>query len=548
MKNLSLVVLTLAALSASLVLVPRPAYAVDAEIISDTSFTGVTSMLKNTITAAQSIISASGVNSLYVKEYVLDPIAWALSQKSLQSITGSVVNFVNGKGNGTGQPQFVQNLLVTLQKTGDTTALSFLAQFGKNSNSPFASAITSSLHTNYLQQTSLAGFFAENQCTLSQSSPNIQSFLAGNWSQGGVAAWFSLTTQNQNNPFTLYQRANGQLGSLVAAAQGAQVADYNAGHGFVSWCGPSPGGGGATCADGSAMVDGVCVASSGAADTTSCPAGSALSSGVCVPASGPGGSCTNADGTPGTINTPGSVIHDNLATALGSNVAKLVSADEIDEVLGSLAQSIFASVLGGSSGGLIGVSQLGAGGRSFIDQYTNENPAGGAGGPAATSSASSYAQSAINRADQYEAAWQTVATAASTASSGVTALMSSCSSLASAGQTALDAEIAPVISVAAQAKTDAENLRTMALKVQADATSTDPGAGGALTADLQALEAMPPTAGDLAQAQVNAQQTGGAVASPKGSLTVSGGSTLDQMNLIAANAQSLRPTCGALVF
>ena len=52
---------------------------------------------------------------------------------------------VDGKTNGTGTPQFVQNVRSYTQTVGDVQALAFLSQWGQHSNSPFASSISSSI-------------------------------------------------------------------------------------------------------------------------------------------------------------------------------------------------------------------------------------------------------------------------------------------------------------------------------------------------------------------------------------------------------------------
>jgi len=54
---------------------------------------------------------------------------------------------------------------------------------------------------------------------------------------------------------------------------------------------------------------------------------------------------------------------------------------------------------------------------------------------------------------------------------------------------------------------------------------------------------MPPTMQDIANAEQGTQTFGGATASPTGSLTVSGGSLVDQMNLISANATARKSVC-----
>ncbi len=497
----------------------------------------IISEVKNTLSAAADVLTSNSALSLQIKEYVLDPIAWAMSQQLLQQITGSVVGFVTGKGNGTGKPQFVQDLLGNLQGVGDNQMLAFVAQFGSNSNSPFASSITNALRTQYAQDSSLAGFFAANQCTLAQASPNAQAFLSGDWSQGGSAAWFSLVTQKQNNPYSLYNSASAKMSTFIADAKAARTADYQAGGGFISWCDTSAS---ATQNVTSAQVGGGTVVA--ALPTLSQNKDGSYSS--TEPQT-----CLNGDGTPGTIQTPGSVIKAQLDKSLGSGVDKLVSADEIDEIIGSLATQLVSSVLGGSSGGLFGVAQSSGGNRSLIDQYaTSGVPNSTNTTTTSASSAMQLAQTALTNVNAYEAAWNTILASAQTTSSTLLSLQNGCTTQANAAQTALINEVQPIIDKAHAAISSAETTRTLANQTLTDAQSTAAGAAGQLLADTQELGAAPPTAADVNVAQSEAQTTpapGIATAVPPGSLTVSGGTTVDQMNLITKNAQALSSMCFA---
>src|SRR3989344_3437476 len=188
-----------------------------------------TNLFQNTITAIKSTLSTvleasteAAVVAQYINTYVLQPLAFVMSGNLLKLVTASVIDFVIGKTNGTGAPQFVQDVNGMMQRVGDIQANAFFVQFGRNSNSPFASAISSSLRTNYLWNTSSAGFFAQNRNTMYRYSPNQNAFLSGDWSQGGIGAWFALTTQNQNNPYTFYQASQSHLASIVGGAQAAR--------------------------------------------------------------------------------------------------------------------------------------------------------------------------------------------------------------------------------------------------------------------------------------------------------------------------------------
>lgn len=479
------------------------------------------------IVRAQTTISAGATSQDCINNTILVPLARLLARIVLQQITASTINWING-GNSSGQTLYVQNLPVHLQSVGDSSALAFFTQLERNLHSPFTSAITSSLRTNYLQQTSVAGFFAANQNTLAQSSPNVNAFLAGDWSQGGVAAWFALTTQNQNNPYTLYQASQSQLASLVGGAQAARQQELSWGQGFLSWCDPSE------------------------ANTT------ASNDGTEMEGIAPGDFCTK-DGVPGKIQTPGSIIHDYTQQAVvNSGISQLVSANDLDSVLGAIISALGKQILG-AAGGLFGASQPSGSRPAFVTQlqgYSGSNST-------ATASSNSIVQTMLARLADYTAAWNTISDAANAASASASALITYCNAQSAdpnASQTDIDAQVSAaqtaltttIVSVLAQAKSALDSVaptQSFALKVQAESDSTSSvnadtaDAAATLSNDIQTLSTMPPSVIDVISAQENAQAFGVAKASPSGSLAVSGGSLVDQMNLISGNAVALQSVC-----
>ncbi len=476
-----------------------------------------------------------------INQFVITPLIRSAIRALLQKMTASVVNWING-GNGTGQPSYVQNLPGHLQSVGDTQALAFLAQFGVNSNSPFAAAITSSLSTNYLQNTSSAGFFAANQDTLIRttgSAANEQAFLNGNWSQGGVGAWFALTTQSQNNPYMLYQASQSELASVVGSAQAARSAELSWGQGFLSWCG----------------------AASAPNQPAPAPAGGNGLSPITVTAqtmgTAPGDSCRNADGSYDQVDTPGSIIHDYTQKAVvNSGFEQLISANDLDSALSAVISALLNQVLGGV-GGLLGASQTGTGTApsltTQLQTYSLSNNASTAG------SVTAILQSAVSQTATYSSSWQTIAAAANTALTAVTSLVNSCTAYAAAvsgnqifltsptaqaaaataqaaaARNAITTEINPVLAQANTAGTISATIQAMIQEIQNELNSRIPYA-----ADLQTLQTMPPTTSDVSSALQNAQSTGSAAAVPAGSLTVSGGTIVDRMTLITTNATALR--------
>ncbi|MDO8593388.1 MAG: hypothetical protein Q7R59_00620 [bacterium] len=533
-----LLTITLIAPSAFLA-VPQRAHAQFDIVFDPTNYieNGITA-IKSTLSEMHQYTSMIANEAQWVNTFILQPLAFVMSGNLMKLMTASVLAFVVGAANGTGAPQFVQNLNGNLQRVGDMRANAFFMQFGRNVNSPFAAAITSSLRANYLQNTSSAGFFAANRCPF-YSSPNANGFLAGNWSRGGTAAWFAVTTQPACNPYAFYQASQSQLASIIGSAVSARLAELNWGQGFMSWCGAN---------DASAPVS-----------EEEFPVAGGIN---------PGDACTNADGTPGTIKTPGSTIKATLDKVLGGTQDKLAQmgqlANEVGAILGDVGRVLgtvqFASqILGGpGSGGLFGVGQTSA--TSPTSRLLQYQTSPGYLGVTQSTVLQSAAASPISTTDissrvtQYESSWNTIRGAANSASTTVASLASFCTTAvanspniasaataqASTARSAITTQIAPVLTQADIASTTIANVRAMMQRVQNDANSTASGAGGAYSADLQTLQAMPPTGPDLSNALQDAKSSNRAVAIPAGSLTVSGGSIIDRMALIATNAEALK--------
>lgn len=523
----------------TLLVMPQKAQALDAvSVISDTSSTSLLDLVKDSITSVASVTSAAADTAMQINAYVLQPLAFVLSGNLLKLITASVIAFVIGQTNGTGVPQFVQNVQGHMQMVGDTQASAFFAQFGRNSNSPFAAAISSSLRTYYLQNTSSAGFFAANQNTLNRVCPNSDAFLAGNWPQCGAGAWLALTGPNPNNPYILNQAAESHLASVVGGAQAARAAELNWGQGFLSWCGP--------------------------AETATTDSGD----GTAMEGTAPGDACTQSDGTPGTIKTPASTINAVFDEALVLNWKKLLGmgnlATEVNQILGNvgtvLATANFASeLLGGpNSGGLFGVGQTSVSQpRSRLVQYQSAPAYLGVTPSQVYQNAATLPSSGsdmTNRITQYQSAWNTIAGSANAASTTVAALVNVCTTAAlqnpdtasiyeaqaAAARTALTTEVAPVLAKADTAFTTIATASALVEKVQTELKSGIDPQNSAYLADLQTLQTMSPTDFDVINAQQDAQSYSQAVAIPAGSLTVGGGSFLDQMILLATNAQAIK--------
>lgn len=513
----------------------------------------VISAIKNTISAISDVANEASLKLLVVDKYVIQPLAFLLSGNLLKAMTSSVVSFVTGQSNGTGAPQFVQNVNGFMQQVGDTQASAFLSQLSRSPNSPFAASIASSLRTNYLQQTSAAGFFAANQSTLHQASPNVDAFLNGDWSQGGVRAWLALATQPQNNPYLLYQASQNQLSTLVGTAQSASRAQLDWGDGFLSWCGVSE--------------------ASGTPDELGVDTGLTSST-----------NCIQADGSPGTIKTPGSVILATYSKAVGANQDKLVAAgnagSELNSIMGSIATAmksvnLASDLLGGAANtfGLAGAAHVsyGSSRNSMLGQYANTPGFIGATPSSVLQNAASIPSSGADTlalVRQYEASWNVIRPTVSSAAASVTDLASFCTAAANAAdaalatgnpdkeylrefattsraqavaaQAAFTSEVVPAFAQVANASTTIAAARAMVQKVQDELRSTTASDATAYIADVKALQKMRPTATDVANAQQEEKLFNAATAVPPGSLNVLGGTIVDRMALLVRNATALK--------
>ncbi len=380
---------------------------------------------------------------IWVKEWILEPIAFIQSGKALKGITGGMLTFVAGESNGTGRPQFVQNLPWHLRSVGDNTTSAFLRQLRANSDSPYAGVIADSLRSNYAEQTSLAGFFRSNRNTLPQFSQNPTAFLSGNWSQGGMRAWFALTTQSQNNPYAMHRRAEQKLGLLLSQAENAVTKQLDWGDGLLSWCDDSegPSEGGACDAGGytGTYTDGVCIQDE-ASDTPDI-------------AQVPGAPCTKKDGTQGKIATPGSTIKGFFEHTLELDSQKLVqmgdAASQITEMIGGIMEtvSLVQGIIGGPQGGLAGVAKPGADGKSILDGYATSSPYMGASNCTINQSLAeqeiSGGQETLDRIDQYVAYWEIIGPVAVTASTTLNALVATCNQNLQSMSNATDRKVGP---------------------------------------------------------------------------------------------------------
>lgn len=449
-------------MAASFWSVPRPAHALfgAGDIVSDL-ITEIETGATHIATAAQLALG----QSLNVKEFALDPIAWAVAKMAIQSMTKSLVNWINSGFNGS--PAFVTDLEGHLQNVGDAVAGPFIGQLGSNASlrSPFQSVVAQAVGSRYYLSTSQDGFFTEAAYTLNQYTPNDVAFTNGDFSQGGISAWFAAFSNPANNRYGAEMLADQELARRVSRAQQTAVIQLNWGQGFLSWCGDSTSGDANT---------------SGGTGTVNI-----------TPQVNPATVCIK-DGKPGSIQTPGSVLASLTNKTLGLSADQLVTADEFNEIIGALMSQLTNQVVGGL--GLSGVSSVSSGGRGFIDQAADPSQyAGATGGNSPNAALSQTITGQVQTVQAYQTDWKTITDEAQLAVNA-----SSNCSIAS--------------DVLNQGKAaDAKAVAALALlqKIQADANAggSDQAKLAAAGAEFQqalASSAMP-SAGDAAYAHVQAQ-------------------------------------------
>ena len=403
----------------------------------------------------------------------------------------------------------MRDLLGYNQKVGDAVAMAFFDQVDEYSDSPFTSSISSSLRLSYLEHTSSRGFFTANRNTLGRYSGDVNRYLSGG--QGNAAAWFALTTQPQNNPYMLYQASQRQLDSLTTGAQTAKKQELGWGNGFISWCAGEK-------SDELAPVHVSCRTDSGAKgfiDETTHLCVANANSNV------PGGVCTMKDGNPGKIQTPGAIIHKYTEKAVvDSGMDQFIKADDLDAAFGAILTAMANKVLS-DVGGLLGASvhTSSDGGRTLVDDlntYSDNNSSS----EASTATDNGILSDAVS-AQQYQSAWGTIRSTASSAASALTKVVNSCGAAALSARPPFGMRYSDQVTAAQNALTRDVN----PLIAQADA---------AIKSQTK------PTLEDTTFAQQNAQSNGAAIDSPSGSLTVSGGTIIDRMALLNTNAARVK--------
>lgn len=280
----------------------------------------------NTASAAAEGLQATIMN-------VLNGLAWTVAKTAVQSLTQSIVTWINSGFEGS--PAFTTDLNRNLGNLADAVAEDFISGLetvaedttGFSVRSPYQDQIADALREEFYRTTSSYGFDVRN--------PYTDCYGGGDFN---FDSFFCESQNPANNPYGRYQLARNELFARLDTETRNRLRELDWGNGFLSWRGPC-GPYGSDQEDYSTDIVNGSVPSLSQTDRTfGCP-----------------------------IRTPGAVIEDQLVTALGSPVRQLELADSINEIVGALMTQMVNQVLGG--GGLSGLSSpASGGGSSYISQ------------------------------------------------------------------------------------------------------------------------------------------------------------------------------------
>lgn len=288
-------------------------------------FLGLGASLVGSVVPVNDAAVTTNTGAIKNKDCVLDGLTTVIREVLISSMTRSIVNWINNGFNGS--PAFVTDLEGFLLNVADEVVgtyiegseqLAFLC-------SPFNADVRIALALDYYSP-----FRDRAACTLTGVLQNISDAF-GDFSTGQTwNAWFELSVNPYNNALGAYLGSRNALRTSIAQAQSEQLRILDWGRGVRSYE--------------------VC-------DTE----------GVEDPRN-------SANISVGSYNcriaTPGVVINEQLSQVVGSGFRQLELADEINEIIGALLGQLSRQILGGSEGGLYGLSRSNYGQPSYLDQLT----------------------------------------------------------------------------------------------------------------------------------------------------------------------------------
>lgn len=235
--------------------------------------------------------TAFNTGTLTTKETVWDLLLFVAKQALLTTILQSIQTWAESGFNG--GPSFVQDPEAFLREVGDQAAGSMIEALAPFLCEPFKISILNGLSLNHSRPLN------DISCTLTDVVGNIDNFINGDFTEGGMDGWFSLTQNKGNNPYDIYATAQMGIHIRLAGQEAKEVKLLDFGRGFLS--------------------------------SRDCKVPDA------------NGGCKEW----GPVKTPGSIIETQINHSFGSGVRQLEIADEINETIAAVASALINKVLTG---------------------------------------------------------------------------------------------------------------------------------------------------------------------------------------------------------
>lgn len=282
---------------------PKPASAVVTVWETNPALTGVQTA-KQTVTAAATW--ASKLQQFY--EWLYDLAVEVLKRKLLNMIVDQIVLWIQGGG----KPKFITDFPAFFRDAVDQAGGEFLeTAIGPQICSPFKPLLRAALIP-------IPTFAARTSCTLSKIGANLDEFLK-DFRKGNWVAWQEMVLRPQNNVYGAYVMAWDQYEMQRSAAAKAAAAEAQAGKGFL---------GVKRCVANDTEALRKCTADCYSlfpdlAQRDSCNA-----------------NCQTQTCTKQETVTPGAVVGDLAAKAVGSDIDFIVNAQDFKAYVAAIANAI----------------------------------------------------------------------------------------------------------------------------------------------------------------------------------------------------------------
>jgi hypothetical protein len=236
-----------------------------------------------------------------------------VAKTALRQITISVVNWINSGFKGS--PSFVTNFQQFFTNVADAAAGQFIQGAGLSFLcTPFRLQIKIAIAQSYANRSA-------QSCTLTRVIGNVNSFMNGNFAQGGWGGLVSFTTMPTNNPYGAFAYA--QVG--LASAQQTALSNANRNispTGFLNL-----------------------QQLSGCTDSANNGIAGGVGLGINSQAAIAGGAASLPDGCKPKVVTPGGVIAESLGAVNKSGIDQLGLASNIDQIINALTTQLMVKLL-----------------------------------------------------------------------------------------------------------------------------------------------------------------------------------------------------------